>query len=93
MKKGTVIIRILVTVIFLSGFLFQVGTLRCESQSDRLDKARSQAKISDRNSAKSSDWEEQEDKSARFKELEWLIKQNLLQHYQQMELAADPEDD
>jgi len=87
MKKRTC--RILVTVIFLSGFLFQVGSLRCEAQTDKLDKDRSQAKISDRNWAKNSDWEEQEDKSERFQELEWIIKQVLLKKYEKMEQAAD----
>lgn len=89
MKKRTFIFRILVTVIFLAGFLLQVGSLRCESQSDRLDESRSQARISERNWAKNSDWEEQEDKSARFQELEWIIKQTLLKEYEKMEPAED----
>jgi hypothetical protein len=93
MKKRTFIFRILVTVIFLSGFLLQVGSLRCESQSDKLDKSRSQAKMSDRNSAKGSNWEEQEDKNARFQELEWIIKQVLLKKYEKMEQASDLEYD
>jgi hypothetical protein len=34
----------------------------------------------------------QEEKSQRFKELEWLIQQNLLQKYQKLEVEGDPED-
>lgn len=95
MKKPTALLKIFITAGFLSFFLFNVGSLRCESppggsnnlppQANRsgiaLDKTRDQS------------WQEdQEDKSERFKELEWLIKQSLLMKYQRMEIREDLED-
>ena len=93
MKKPLPIPKIFITAGFLSFFLFNVGSLRCESppadsynlqpQANRsgiaLDKARDQS------------WQgDQEDKSDRFKELEWLIKQSLLMKYQRMEIIRRP---
>jgi hypothetical protein len=95
MKKPPALLKIFITAGFLLFFLFNVGSLRCEPppagshnlqpQANRsgiaLDKARDQSWLGD-----------QEDKSERFKELEWLIKQSLLMKYQRMEIQEGLED-
>jgi len=44
--------------------------------------------MDDRALVKSGDQDLQEEKSQRFKKLEWLIKQSLMNHYQKLEVVG-----
>lgn len=79
--------NVLVAVVFLS--FFNVGSPRCEPQPSNLSNVHPQANKESIKSGKdkNSDW--QNDKSERFKELEWLIIQNLLNQYGKLDADAE----
>ena len=94
MKKPTTL-KIFIMAGFLAFFLVNVGSLRCESPPGGRDNLSPQANRSGvaLDKAREQSWlEDQEDKSERFKELEWLIKQSLMMKYQRMEIREDLED-
>lgn len=90
--KRRLIIRICASLVFLFFLLLNVGGLRCEPQTGGLGQAQSRVQRDDRRPAKdpAPDW--QEDKSERFKMVEWLIMQQLLKKYERIE-GADELDD
>ncbi len=95
MRKGASF-RIFSVVCLLSALLwFNVGSLRGETPSVGRDNLPQQAKSENPASEKNRErgWlEEREEKHERFEVLEWLIKQQLLGQYQQMEIREYPED-
>jgi len=94
MKKPTTL-KIFIMAGFLAFFLVNVGSLRCESPPGGRDNLSPQANRSGvaLDKAREQSWlEDQEDKSERFKELEWLIKQRLMKQYERMETADYQED-
>lgn len=96
MKKSTALLKIFITgLVSLWLVNVNVDTLRCESPPGGSGNLSPQANRNGTTLGKSGDrgWlEDQEDKSERFKELEWLIKQSLLMKYQRMEIREDLED-
>lgn len=90
---NTIFIKLFALAVFLS--FFNVGSVKGASPPGGLDNLPPQANRSSTELGKSRDqsWlEDQEDKNERFKELEWLIKQNLLMQYQRIEIKEDLED-
>ena len=78
--------------VFLSLFFcFNAGILRAEpgTEPDSSSNAKRQARMDDRGLAKSGDQDLQEEKSQRFKKLEWLIMQNLMYEYQKLPVVAE----
>ncbi len=92
MKKLNIINGLFVIAILLSLLLFNIESPRCESQPSGLNNAQSLVKSNDTEMAKSSDQEMQEDKSERFKLMEWVIRQNLMKQYEKMEAVENLED-
>ncbi len=90
MKNRTIILKSLVLLVALILLLLDAGPLRCEHKSDSVN-AQYQAKYADRNPDVKSDAESQDHKSSRFKEIEWIIMQNLIKKYERLE-AGDQED-
>lgn len=93
MKKSTITIKGLSAAVLLSLVLLNAGSLRCESRPEGLSNAQPQAKIDRQGLTKTYDQDRQEDKSQRFKELEWVIMQNLINKYQKLEIGADQGED
>jgi hypothetical protein len=88
MEKQRIIKSIFALLVFLSLLFINSGSARSESE-PALSKAQSQATYADKQAAEDrNDPNWQEDKSGRFKELEWIIKQNLLNKYQRLEEAS-----
>ena len=86
MKRQT--FRKAIATAFLSlVFCFNAGSLRADSGPDSLSDAKQQVKMDDRALAKSGDQDLQEEKSQRFKMLEWLIRENLMNRYQKLEVV------
>ncbi len=73
-------------------FWGNAGNLRCETAPDSFRHAQPQARMADKMPAKSSDQEYQDDKSERFKIMEWVIRQNLMKQYQQFVVNEDLEE-
>ncbi len=92
MEQLTVFIRVFATVALLSLLLFNPGSARCESPTGGLSKAQSQARMSDSRRAQADDQDLREEKSQRFQEMEWLIKQYLMKKYERMEVMQGLED-
>ena len=95
MKKHRVITMLGGIAVVLSFLLLNVGILRCESRPGAPGNLPPQAKSDSPAFGKTGDqsWlEEREEKSERFKELEWLIKQKLLKQYEKMEIKEDLDD-
>ena len=97
MKKSATLLKISITALvslFLVGV--NVGSLRCATPPGGPGDLQPQANKSAPALARSGDqsWEDQEqdNKSERFQELEWLIKQRLLKQYERMETADYLED-
>jgi len=84
MKKQT-FLKATATVVLFLVFCFNVGSLRAEPGADSSSNAKRQAMMDDRASVKSGDQDLQEEKSQRFKKLEWLIMQSLMNKYQKLE--------
>jgi hypothetical protein len=92
MKKPNLINGLFVIAVLLSLLLFNLESPRCESQPLGLNNAQSLAKRDNARMEKSSDQEVLDDKSERFKVLEWLIRQSLMQQYERMEVVENLED-
>ena len=92
MKKLNFINGLFVIAVLLSLLLFNLESPRCESQPSGLNNAQSLVTRNNPEMAKSSDQEMQDDKSERFKVLEWLIRQNLMKQYERMEVVENLED-
>jgi len=72
-------------------FCFNPGILRAEPGPgpDSLSNARRQARMDDRGLVKSGYQDLQEEKSQRFKKLEWLIMQSLMNQYQKLPVVVE----
>jgi len=92
MKKANLINRLFIIAVPLTLLVANIGSARCEPQPAGLNNAQSLATRNDTKMTKSSDQEMQDDKSQRFKEIEWLIKQNLMKKYEQLAVDEDLED-
>jgi len=84
MKKQT-FLKASATVFLFLVFCFNAGSLRAEPGADSLSNAKRPAMMDDRTPVKSGDQDLQEEKSQRFKKLEWLIMQSLMNKYQKLE--------
>jgi hypothetical protein len=91
MKKPNIIKGLFVIAVLFSLLLFSIESPRCESQPTGLSNAQSLVKRDNTKMEKSSDQEMQDDKSDRFKVMEWVIKQNLMKQYERMEVVEDLE--
>lgn len=89
MKKQS-IISLFIILVSLLIIIFNMGNLRCEEESDTTN-ARHQAKYSYRSTGDKNEDDLQEDKSKRFKELEWIIKMYLIAQYQTPEEIEEAE--
>ena len=87
MKRQTFLKTTATAFLFLV-FCLNAGSLRADPGPDSLSNAEQQAKMDDRALVKSGDQDLQEEKSQRFKKLEWLIKQSLMNHYQKLEVVG-----
>lgn len=92
MKKPNLIKGLFVIAVILYLLLFTIERPRCEAQPTGLNTAQSLAKRDNPKMEKSSDQDLQDDKSERFKVLEWLIRQNLMKQYERMEAVENLED-
>ncbi len=92
MKKSNIINRLFIIAVPLTLLLANIGSARCESQPSGLNNAQSQVVRNTTKMEKSSDQEMQDDKSERFKEIEWLIRQNLMKQYEKLAVNEDLED-
>ncbi|MCX5888627.1 MAG: hypothetical protein NTY36_04155 [Deltaproteobacteria bacterium] len=92
MKKLNFTKGLFVIAVILYLLLFTIESPRCESQPSGLNNAQSLVKSNDTEMAKSSDQEMQDDKSERFKVMEWVIRQNLMKQYERMEVVENLED-
>lgn len=90
MKRRNIVHKPFALVVLLILFLFNVEPLRCEEKSDSI-KAQYQAKVAAGRAEDNSDPEWKDNKSRRFKELEWIITQVLLKRYEKLE-KVDQED-
>ncbi len=73
--------------------LVNVGSLRCEPPATELSTSQPQVRKSEGWFARGGDEEGVKDeKSQRFQELEWIIKQVLNNKYQRLEVQVEPED-
>jgi hypothetical protein len=88
MKRQTFLKATATAFLFLV-FCFNAGSLRSEPGADSLSNAKRQAEMDDRTQVKSGDHNLQEEKSERFKKLEWLIKQSLMNQYQKLEVVGE----
>jgi len=86
MKRQT-FLKAIATAFFFLVFCFNAGSLRADPGPDSLSNAEQQARMDDRALVKSGDQDLQDDKSQKFKKLEWLIKQSLMNQYQKLEVA------
>jgi hypothetical protein len=92
MRKPNIIKGLFIIGVPLALLLLNMESPRCESQPTGLNNAQSLVKRNDTKMEKSSDQEMQNDKSERFKVLEWLIRQNLMKQYERMEVVENLED-
>ena len=92
MQKSNIINRLFILAVPLTLLLANIGSARCESQPAGLNNAQSLVTRNDTKMEKSSDQEMQDDKSDRFKVIEWLIRQNLMKQYERMEVVENLED-
>jgi hypothetical protein len=68
---------------------FNVGSLRCEPRSTNLSNIHPQANKENKNFGQDLERDWQSDKSEKFKVLEWLIMQSLLQQYGKLDADAE----
>jgi len=92
MKRQT-FLKAAATVFLFLVVCFNAGSLRAEPQADSLSNAKRQAMMDDRALVKSGDEDPQEEKSQRFKKLEWLIMQSLMNKYQKLEGVGEEEEE
>ncbi len=93
MKRRNIIHKPFALVVLLTlflFFLFKVEPLRCENKSDSIN-AQYQAKVAAGRAEDNSDPEWKDDKSRRFRELEWIITQVLIKSYEK--LAKEDQED
>jgi len=88
MKRQTFLKAAATAFLFLV-FCFNAGSLRADPGADSLSNAERQARMDDRALVKSGDQDLQDEKSERFKKLEWLIKQSLMNQYQKLEVVVE----
>lgn len=91
MKKPNLIRRLFIIAVLLALLLLTGESPRCESQPSGLNNAQSLVQRNDPKLEKASDQEMQDDKSERFKVMEWLIRQNLMKEYEKMAVSEDLE--
>ena len=84
MKRQT-FLKAAATVFLFLVVCFNAGSLRAEPREDSLSNARRQAMVDDRAQVTSGDEDLQAGKSLRFKQLESLIMQSLMDKYQKLE--------
>jgi hypothetical protein len=92
MKKLNFIKGLFIIAVPLALLLVNIESPRCESQPLGANNAQSLVKKNDTKTEKSSDQEMQDDKSQRFKVMEWVIRQNLMKEYEKLVLNEDLED-
>ncbi len=92
MEQLTVFLRVFATVVLFSLLLLNPGSARCESPTGGLSKAQSQARMNGSSRVMADDPDLREEKSQRFQEMEWLIKQYLMKKYERMEVMQGLED-
>jgi len=88
MKKQT-FLKTAATAFLFMVFCLNAGGLRADPGSDSLSNAEQQAKMDERARSKSSDQDLQEEKSQRFKKLEFLIREGLVARYQKLEVVEE----
>jgi hypothetical protein len=88
MKKQT-FLKATATVFLFLVLCFNAGSLRAEPREDSLSNAKRQAVMDDRAQVKRGDEDLQREKSQRFKKLEWLIMQSLMNKYQKLEWGGE----
>lgn len=92
MKKSNLIRGLFVIAVILYLLLFTIEGPRCESRPFGGTTAQSLVKKDNPPMEKSRDQEMQDDQSARFKVLEWMIRQNLMKQYERMEVVEELEE-
>jgi len=92
MKKQT-LLKASATAFLSLVFCFNAGNLRAALGPDSLSNAKRQIKMDDRSLVKSGDQDLQEEKSQRFKKLEWLIMQSLMNQYQKLPVVVGEEEE
>ena len=92
MKKQT-LLKASATAFLSLVFCFNSGNLRAGPGPDSSSNAKRQAKMDDRGLVESGDQDLQEEKSQRFKKLEWLIMQNLMNQYQKLPVVVGEEEE
>jgi len=83
--KRQIFLKATATVFLFLVVCFNAGSLRAEPRADSLSNAKRQAMVDEGGQVKSGDEDLQEEKSQRFKKLEWLIRQSLMNKYQKLE--------
>ena len=81
--------NVLIAGVFLSLLFFNVVSLRCETKLHNLSNVHPQTTKESNYVAKYTDNDWQGDNRERFKELEWLIMQNLLKQYGKLDADAE----
>ncbi len=93
MRAPRLIKALFIIAVTLTLLLLHSESPRCESQPAALNSAQSQVKGNNLKVAeKAGDSEVQDEKSNRFKIMEWMIRQNLMQQYSQLAASEDLED-
>ncbi len=93
MKKHNIIKGFFFTALLFSLLLINVGSPRCEAQPAPSKNTHSKASIAGENrAAKPGDLEPQDDKSLRFREMEWLIRESLMKQYERLVMTEALED-
>jgi len=87
MKRQTFLKATATAFLFLA-CSFNAGGLRADPGPDSLSNSEPQAKMDHRALEKSGNQDLQEEKSQRFKKLEWLIMQSLMNQYQKLEVRG-----
>jgi len=89
MTKQIIIMPFIILVSLLI-IIFNIGNVRCEEESDTIN-AQPQAKYLYKSTGDRNEDDLQDNKSKRFKELEWIIKMNLIAQYQTPEEIGEAE--
>ncbi len=87
MNPQTIFKNLFIISVLFSLLLINVGSLRCENKADSI-KAQSHARYAERRVEENYEPDRQDEKSRRFEELEWLIKQNLMKQYEKLEVQS-----
>ena len=91
MKQPNLIKGLFFIAVPLALLLSNIESPRCEPQSADRNQAQSLAKRNDTKVEKAGDPEVQDEKSDRFKILEWMIRQSLMKQYEKLEVNEDLE--